>query len=62
MTKQKIIEHLENQLKVRLKRLSTMDKRHKIPKRLNDEIVELKEMIHYMNGKRTLINRPPNGG
>jgi hypothetical protein len=48
MNKKTIINYLENEVNWREKSLESMDRRHKIPKRIKKEIKELKSMIKFL--------------
>lgn len=48
MNNKKIAEYLQHEVEVKENSLKYMDKRHKIPKRIENEIKELKEMINHL--------------
>lgn len=49
MDNKTIVTYLQSQLNLKEKRLITMDKRHKIPRTIKDEIKELNEMIEFLS-------------
>ena len=48
MDKETIINYLQRQVDWRTKSIIPMDKRHKIPRKISNDIKELKDMIKYL--------------
>ena len=48
MDNKRIADYLQNQVNWKEKSLILMDKRHKIPKRIESEIKELRAMIKHL--------------
>ncbi len=52
MSIERIIKYIEDDRNALIESLKTMDKRHRIPRRIRNEIGELNGMIYFLKGEQ----------